>query len=93
MWKISYLRAPISDEAQQVSGLFQIFFWGAVSSDAAPIKLIYAVPSVNFWGAQIMVNEMGRSCDMCGGEKRCIRSFGGETRGKETTWKTQTYME
>ena len=25
-----------------------------------------------------------------GGQKRCIQGFGGVTRGKETTWKTQS---
>jgi hypothetical protein len=49
IWKISYLRSPISDEDQQVPGLFPIFFGGAVSSDAVPTKLIYAVPSVIFF--------------------------------------------
>ena len=26
------------------------------------------------------------------GEKKYIESFGGETRGKETTWKTQAWI-
>jgi hypothetical protein len=25
-------------------------------------------------------------------EERCIQDFGGETCGKETTWKTQAYI-
>jgi len=32
---------------------------------------------------------MGGACSKYGGEKRCIHGFGGETCGKETTWKTQ----
>jgi hypothetical protein len=32
---------------------------------------------------------MGRTCGMYGGEEKYIQSFGGETWGKETTWKTQ----
>jgi hypothetical protein len=36
---------------------------------------------------QIMYNEMGGSCGTYGGEERCIQAFGGETLGKETTWK------
>jgi len=71
------------------------FPWGGGGlylSVAVPTKLIYAVPSVNFVAAEIMVNEIGGSCDTCGGEERCIRSFGGETRGKDTTWNTQAYM-
>jgi hypothetical protein len=27
-----------------------------------------------------------------GEEETCIQDFGGETRGKETTWKTQAWM-
>jgi hypothetical protein len=33
-------------------------------------------------------NEMGVACSTYGGEGRCIQGIGGETRGKETTWKT-----
>ena len=29
---------------------------------------------------------------MYGGEERRIKGFGGETGGKETTWKTQVQM-
>ena len=32
---------------------------------------------------------MGGACGTYGGEVRYIQGFGGETRGKETTWKTQ----
>ena len=31
---------------------------------------------------------MGGACSTYGGQKRCIQGFGGDTRGKETTWKT-----
>jgi hypothetical protein len=34
-------------------------------------------------------NEMGRACDTRGGEGKCILGFGGETRKKETAWKTR----
>jgi len=37
-------------------------------------------------------NEMGGACNAYGGEERCIQGFGGETCGKETTWKTQALM-
>jgi len=30
-------------------------------------------------GDQAEKNEMGRACSMCGGEKRCIQGFAGET--------------
>jgi hypothetical protein len=31
---------------------------------------------------------MGVACSTYGGEERRIQSFGGETWGQETTWKT-----
>ena len=40
-------------------------------------------------GDQIAKNEMGEACDTCGGQGKCILGFGGETRGKGTTQKTQ----
>ena len=36
---------------------------------------------------------MGGACNAYGGEERCIQGFGGNNRGKETTWKTQAQME
>jgi hypothetical protein len=27
-------------------------------------------------------------CAECGGEERCVQDLGGETQGKQTTWKT-----
>jgi hypothetical protein len=35
---------------------------------------------------------MGGACGTCGGKKRIIKDFGGRTRGKETTRKTQVKM-
>ena len=35
---------------------------------------------------------MGGACSAYGGEKRRMQCFGGETRGKETTWETQAQM-
>jgi len=32
---------------------------------------------------------MGGACGTYGGDGRCIEGFGGETRWKETNWKTQ----
>jgi len=40
-------------------------------------------------GDHIEKNEMGGACSAYGGEDRRIRGFGGDTWGKETTWKTQ----
>jgi hypothetical protein len=36
---------------------------------------------------------MGEACSACGGEKRCIQGFGGETRGKETTWEDNIKLD
>jgi hypothetical protein len=35
-----------------------------------------------------MKDEMGRACGMYGRQEKRIQGFDGETRGKETTWKT-----
>ena len=35
-------------------------------------------------------NEMDMACSTYGGKEKCMQGFGGETWGKETTWKTQT---
>jgi hypothetical protein len=42
---------------------------------------------------QIEKNEMGGACSAYGGEERHLQDYGGETRRKETNWKTQVYME
>ena len=42
-----------------------------------------------FLGDQIEKNETGGAFSTYGGEERCILCFGGETLGKETTWKIQ----
>jgi len=41
---------------------------------------------------QIDKDEGGRACSTYGGEQRCIRDFGGETWGKETTWKIRVFI-
>ena len=41
-------------------------------------------------GDEIEKIEMGVACGVCGGGERRIQGFGGETWGKESTWKTQT---
>ena len=43
-------------------------------------------------GDQIEKNEMGGACSTYEVEERCIQVFGGETRGKETTWKAQAQI-
>jgi hypothetical protein len=40
-------------------------------------------------GNQIEKTEMGGVCGTYGGGEGCIQDFGGETRGKATTWETQ----
>jgi len=39
-------------------------------------------------GDQLKKVEMGGKCAMHGGYERCLQDFGGETWGKDTTWKT-----
>ena len=34
-------------------------------------------------------HDMGGACSTYGGGERCKQGFGGETLGKETTWKTR----
>jgi hypothetical protein len=34
-------------------------------------------------------NEMGGACGTYGGEESCVQGFGGEARGKMTTWKSR----
>jgi hypothetical protein len=41
-----------------------------------------------FSGDKIKKNEMGGSCSFYEGEERYIQSFGVETSGKETIWRT-----
>jgi hypothetical protein len=36
---------------------------------------------------QIQDSEMAGACDMCAGEEKCIRDFGGET------WRKGTHLE
>jgi hypothetical protein len=38
--------------------------------------------------SQIKKNEMGRTCGRYGGDDMGIQGYRGETRGKETVWKT-----
>jgi len=52
-------------------------------------SLMICTPYPNCSGDQIEKNEMGGACSAYGGEERCVQDFGGETRGKENTWKTQ----
>jgi hypothetical protein len=40
-------------------------------------------------GDQIEKNKMDGACSAYEGEKRRLQGLGVETRGKETTWKTQ----
>jgi hypothetical protein len=36
---------------------------------------------------------MGGACSTYEGKEKCIQDFGGETLGKQTTWKTQGRWE
>jgi hypothetical protein len=46
----------------------------------------------SFSGDKIEKNEIGGVCSTYGGEDRCIQGFGGETWGKEITWKAQAWV-
>jgi len=48
---------------------------------------LYSSPSYS--GDQIKKNEMGGACCKHEGKERCIQNSGEETRGKETTRKTE----
>jgi len=41
---------------------------------------------------QMTMKEVPSTCDTYGGQERCLQGFGGETRRKETTWKTKAQM-
>jgi hypothetical protein len=49
---------------------------------------LYCSPK-NYPGEQIANYEMSGTCSTYGEEERCVQGFGGETGGKETTWKAQ----
>jgi hypothetical protein len=50
-------------------------------------KIYNLYSSPNFLDNQITKDGRGGTCSTHGGENRCIPSFGGETKGKEKTWK------
>jgi hypothetical protein len=39
---------------------------------------------------KIEENVISAACSAYGGGERCVEGFGGETRGKEATWETQS---
>jgi len=41
-----------------------------------------------YYSGDQMKNEKGRACGLYGRQQKRIQGFGGETGGKETTWKT-----
>jgi len=47
---------------------------------------VYSLP--NILGDPNNKNKMDRACGTYEGQGRCKQGFGGETRGKENTWKT-----
>jgi hypothetical protein len=55
-----------------------------------PWSLLVCTPHQILLGDEIEKNEMGGACSTYG--ERCIQGFGGETWGKEATWKTQEWM-
>jgi hypothetical protein len=54
---------------------------------------LYAVfSSPELFGCSNQESEMGRACSTYRGEERCRHGFGWEICGKETTWKTKTWL-
>ena len=49
---------------------------------------LYCSQNIKYSGDKITKNEIGRERGTFRGEERCIQDFGGETLGKEPTWKT-----
>ena len=49
---------------------------------------LWPVLHTKYSGDRIRKNEVDRACSAYGVEKRGTPGFGGETSGKETTWKT-----
>ena len=45
--------------------------------------------TIYYQGQWVQGNNPVLAVSTYGGEESCIRGFGGETRGKEATWKTQ----
>jgi hypothetical protein len=49
--------------------------------------MIYT-PHQIYVGHQLKKNDMGGACGTYGGGERFVQDFGGDTWGKEITWKT-----
>jgi hypothetical protein len=47
-----------------------------------------SIPHKNYSGDKINNNEKGKACGTYGEEYKCIKNFGGKTRGKEKVCKT-----
>ena len=51
--------------------------------------VLFSAPLTQYCSCdKIEKNEKGAACSAYRGEERRIQGFGGETWGKETTWKT-----
>ena len=48
----------------------------------AELNALYSSP--NIISSQIETNEIGRACSTLGADQKCIYSFSGKSRGKET---------
>ena len=55
----------------------------------AAATILYGCYNMTIQVIKIEKNEIGGVCNTYGGEEIFIQGFGGETLGKETTWKTQ----
>ena len=55
-------------------------------------NLVICFPYPILFERIIEKDEMGGACSTYGGEERRMKGLGGETSGKETTWKTQAWV-
>jgi len=55
-------------------------------------SFMICTPHKYYSGDQMKKNEMGGVRSTYEGEERYVQGFGGETQGKQTTWKTQAQI-
>jgi hypothetical protein len=49
---------------------------------------LWSVLLAKYYSVDQIKEVMGKACGMYGRQERCTQGFGGEMRGKESTWKT-----
>ena len=84
-------------ENRKLLGLIGNWKWFVCCSSRSPVTLInyssylnalwFALLATYYWVNQIRKTDMGGACSTHGLEKRYTEGFGGETWGRETSWK------